>query len=426
MARLWSSGFELNTTGANVEFASASGTPVIGTSVVHSGDYAMETSSLVSGTSRHLDYIFIGIATAGPLYFRFYFRYDTLPTAPNTVFRLLGGGTTVASVRLSNTGALILAVTSSNTVVGTSSTILTQGAWHMVEVLFDATPAGGSEVIELKIDGSVEVTSSTQTLAANLDRIRFGGNIGNLAQTTGVWYIDDIAVNDSTGSAQTGYPGEGSIVHLRPNANGDNAMGSRGGADSGSDWGQIDEVTPNDATDYYILDVDNDIIDVGVDSSSDAGIGSSDTISLVQVGIRLAGASAAQYTGNVRLKSASGGTTTNVNVINASETSFFTNGTLTGGKNYLITSYTDPTTGVPWTPTGTNSLDNMQIGALAVDATPDIYVSTLWALVEYVPAGGGGYAGDIKKISSVLQASQKKINGVAQAAIKKVSGVSNV
>jgi hypothetical protein len=199
-------------------------------------------------------------------------------------------------------------------------------------------------------------------------------------------------------------------------------MGSRGGADSGTDYGQVDEVTPNDATDYYILDADNDILDVGVENSSVAGIGASDAITLVQVGTRDTNGGGTTSNRNARLKSQASGTVLSGPNNSLNSSTWWTNArTSTNGvAPYPITSYVDPQAGGAWTPA---LLDAMQVGIRASDATPDIWVSTLWALVEYVPAVGGGSG--ISKVSGVAQASVKKISGVAEASVKKISGVTN-
>ncbi|MEK7071553.1 MAG: hypothetical protein AAB943_01290, partial [Patescibacteria group bacterium] len=55
-------------------------------------------------------------------------------------------------------------------------------------------------------------------------------------------------------------------------------------------------------------------------------------------------------------------------------------------RPFSLTSYTDPTTTVAWTVTGTNSLANMQVGVTAIDADPDMNITSISAVVEYVLA----------------------------------------
>ena len=140
--------------------------------------------------------------------------------------------------------------------------------------------------------------------------------------------------------------------------------------------------TPDDGTSVAWLDTNNDILDVKVDSSATAGINSYDTITLVQVGVRSALAVAGSSALNLRIKSQVNGTTL-AGPSFAPALAWSTNGL---GSNiptgYKLSTTTDPQTGGAWTPA---LLDTMQIGAKATDAVPNVGVSSLWALVEYVP-----------------------------------------
>jgi hypothetical protein len=88
----------------------------------------------------------------------------------------------------------------------------------------------------------------------------------------------------------------------------------------------------------------------------------------------------------VRLKSASGGTTTQTSFTDLNTTLWISNydPATPSVLNYRLTSYLDPTTSLAWTVTGTNSLSNAQIGA-ASNTTNDVDVTALWLLVDYSP-----------------------------------------
>lgn len=92
----------------------------------------------------------------------------------------------------------------------------------------------------------------------------------------------------------------------------------------------------------------------------------------------------------MRVKSTSGGTVTSTAAADAGNATARTNPNGTTAFGRPLISETDPTTGSVWTPTGTNSIDNMQIGASNVDAdsTPDLWVLTMAAMIEYVPSAG--------------------------------------
>lgn len=398
MARLWSSGFELNSTTASVEFNPVSGT--IQSSVVRSGSYAGRVTTPTSGTFKGFGFQFAAADAAGPYFVRFYIRVDTLPNALTRIFGFQNDAGTVQSPTLKMTtgGAIGLFVNNGSTQVGSNSSALSTGQWYRVEVKYDATPASGSRIAELYIDGSLIASSNTLTSTdiINTDGIFLGANLGGETATVCDLFFDDIALNDSTGSAQTGYPGAGSVVHLQPNAAGDNNtwQTSAGGAGSSTNYQAVDEVTPDDATTYLKrIATTIKIDDYNVTSSSSVGIGSGDTITLVQVGIRGGATSATASTARdvlLRLKSASGGTVVkSASSVNRLNVNGWTTNTTVQPKTYKLTSYTDPTTGSAWTPTGTNSLDNMQIGVEnQTSSTTEVRVSTTWALVEYVPAGG--------------------------------------
>lgn len=418
MARLWSTGLELNTTTtSNVEFLTdnSGSLPTITTSNVRSGTYAHSFASFAASTRQTSSFQFLAASGNGPYWFRLYIYVSAYPTN-NPLFMSFATSQGVQNarvgIRMSSAGVLDLVHGASS--IGTSSA-LSLNTYYRIELKFDNTGGAGAGIVEGKIDGTTFASSTTQTFAGGTHFIAWGREA--VAGTTGAWNVDDIAVNDNTGGAQASWPGDGKIVHLHPDGAGDSA------ADSGT-FADIDEVTPNDATDFINLDTATSVADYTCEASSVPGIGSTDTVSLVAVGIRIREEVSVSTSYRLRLKSASGGTTSTSVATDAGNTTWRTNPNITTSFTHTLISYTDPTTTVAWTPTGTNSLDNMQIGVASLDVD-NIDVSTLWALVEYVPAAGG-YAGDIKKLSGVLQASQKKVSGVAQAAIKKVSGVSNV
>jgi hypothetical protein len=390
-ARLWSSGceFQSDTPGASLqsglEFTGIGTTTAEfrnNTTIKHSGASSCRMAATADGrVSGQVQYL--SAAAGTDLYYRFYFYITTAPTEDASIFSVWDRGID------SWEGGLILETDrqlhwadDAGVTDGQGTTVLNTGQWYRIEVNYDAL-----DQVLVYIDGVQEFNSGTHDGDSvddlylgicNDDGIACSGD--NIAQ--GEWYFDDIAINNTSGTAQTGLPGAGNIVYMQPDSAGD-ANGCSAG-----DVTSIDEITPDDATTICVLDADSggDILDVNTESSSNAGIDSYDTITLVQTGIRSAGATALSHTWNLRLKSASGGTTSDGSTRAIASSAYRTNGGVaTAGQpsDYTLTSYTDPTTTTAWTPTGTNSLDNMQIGANAVDGNPDINVSALWALVEY-------------------------------------------
>ncbi len=390
-ARMWSSGCEFQgdtggnmdskAGGNNLEWEAITGTSAdssqISTSIKRSGLSSCRNVRATEGSAA-FEHQFIGTATTSDIYIRLYFYIASAPSEDAQIINVWDKGVDA------NEGTLVLESDltmtwrdDDETVVGTYSTPLSTETWYRIEINYDAADAvvvrlDGSDIITVGAhDGDAVDTSFISPCA--------GTTLCGGGSTTFDFYYDDFAWNDATGSAQNSWPGAASIVHMQPDGAGDNNGCSAGDSTS------VDEVTPDDGTSICVLDANTggDILDVAVESSSNAGIDSYDTVNLVQIGLRSACASAAACVANPRVKSASGGTTTSGSNTSLSTTTYWTHDD-TAPRNYLLTSYTDPTTGIAWTPTGTNSLDNMQIGANASDGNPDVNMSTIWALVEYV------------------------------------------
>lgn len=373
--RIWSSGYELNSTGADVEFEGITGSGgSIVTSPVHSGTYALDfnrgTSSAVSAEK-----IIYGGVSATDNCLRAYLYITTSVGTLVPIIRVTDSAASAKfSIRLDTDNHLELWDDQTPAQEGSDSSALSANTWYRIEACSEYT----SGTTTAYIDGVSFASGTMSTIKTNARLY-----LGIITSTTGRITFDDVAYNNTSGSVQNSLPGSGKIVHLLPNAAGDFAEGARGGSDSGSDYGQIDEVTPNDATDYYVLDVANDRLDVGITDTSGL-IGASDTITLVHVGVRERSADSVSGANawKVRLKSQASGTLAEGTATNHNDTTWRTNGDASP-RNYTLVSYVDPQAGGAWT---TSLLDTAQIGIQYTDATPDGWVSTLWALVEYVEA----------------------------------------
>lgn len=390
MARLWSSGFELQSVTAAMEFTAVVGSPTISTSVKRSGAASLRINPSATTQAARMTF---QADTINTTFHRFYIYIASATIANGKAIYTYqdsasGNGW---SVRMDTNRSLVLYNEAGANQVGSNSSALALNTWYCIEVRY-VDSAGATAELSCRIDGAAAFASSTTETGIN------GGGqvrIGAAVTQTCDLYFDDIAINDSTGSYQNSWPGEGSIVHLQPNAAGDNNgwLKSGGGAGSSTNYQDVDEVTPDGATTYLKRTAAGSVIDdYNVVSSASAGIGSSDTISLVSVGQRAGAISttATNRSNKLRIKSASGGTTTSTSAIDISVPNWLTH--VDGSpKIYQLNSYIDPTTGVAWTPTGTNSLDNMQIGfENGTSSATEIRVSTVWALVEYVPYVGSG------------------------------------
>jgi hypothetical protein len=135
------------------------------------------------------------------------------------------------------------------TTVASNSTLYLNHRWYLMEVHFKLGTSNG--VVEVKMDGNLVLQYTGNTNPNNrtgILRIAFT----NKANVT---YWDDIAINDTSGSEDNSWCGDGRIVLLKPNANGDTNQWT---PSSGNNYECVDEGFPaNDDTDYVTTDTTN-------------------------------------------------------------------------------------------------------------------------------------------------------------------------
>jgi hypothetical protein len=371
MARLFSCGFELQSVTDLYEFQESWGAgQSIDTTTKRSGAASYKIISS-DGESRYVENRYTSSDVVA--YARFYVNFSSFPSDTHgAIFALLYSGPLGgenASIAITTEGKLRLYDGNiAGTQRGSDSDALSTGTWYRVELKVEN---GGSPEIEAKIDGSV-FASGEMTMNADTDTVYFG-MIDWVADCTA--YFDDIAINSDSGSDQASYPGSGKIVHLRPNAAGDTNT-----ADSG-DYSDLDEIEPDGDTSFVDFVNANETIDVNLDSSTTAGIGSSDTITLAQVGYTAAGDSAGERSGKLRIKGQASGTVSETATLAVTSDSYESH--RPSPFSYKLTAYVNPQDSAAWEP---SDLDTAQIGFEAIDASPDVKLTTLWALVEYVEA----------------------------------------
>lgn len=382
MARIVTCGWELNVAALPIEPTVETNPLSVPSSSVRarSGTYAARCSSFVSGQLKRQVFTF---ATKTILFYRVYVWIDTLPSIEVGFIGTGPSGTYTHYLSVDSSGTLrTYYKNNGGTYVQVSgTTALATGQWYRIEFTHDITTQTNSSCTSY-VDGAVSATGSgLSVFAASVGQFIVGGNLIGEANAAGDWYFDDLAVNDNSGANQTSLPGAGSVVYLRPNGPGDADTGgpTRGGTDSGSIEGQLDEITPNDATDYVILPVNPSDVWVDVENLP-AGVS---TVTLVEVHGRVTGANSTASNWFPQIESQSAGTKVAGTTTVLATTSWFTNDDTATAGNSKLTSYTDPQAGGAWTSALVNA---MQISAKTTDGNPDTWVSTLWAIVEYVPA----------------------------------------
>lgn len=396
MGRLWSSGFELNSLTAGVEFNSiAGGGGTIQTTTVRSGTYALQITSLTSATTKGVGHTYNSPESTGNFYFRAYLRVATFPSAENRIMLLddtilAPFSTPMTYLTLDNVGTIKL-YDEDGQITGT--TTIASGNWYCVEFHVNTTPAAGSHVVEARVDGSTFASLSNRNIVSTNQHLILvlGGNLNAEAQTTGNWYFDDIAINNSAGSVQNSWPGPGKIVYLRPNGDGDNHAWQTPSfvAGTANNYLNADEVTPDDITTYLQAPGVAPAIDDYQIDNTPAAIGATDSISVVQVGVRYRAGGAGTGDGfAVRVKKTSGGTVSESATITPANATWVTNAN-SPPRTYPLTLYADPD-GTPWTK---STLDTAQIGINEKNTTGafEADVTAIWMVVDFTPAVVGGF-----------------------------------
>lgn len=394
------------------EFSSAVGSPTRSTTVVPPGSlYSCRIGDLASGTKQAVDFYSL-VTSTNWMYWRWKFRLGTAPSATNFIAGCSTTALTVGAMRVSLTSAGALSVYQDTTVLFTSSA-LSVNTWYRVEIGFLQGAAGTGRII-LRIDGTdVYDSGVSRTFGGTLDQWHLGGNLAAEAQTQGEWWFADMALNDDQGSTQTSWPGAGCITYLRPTGAGtyDVSFTANG---AGTNPECVDEVDPDNATTYANGTVNSTSWSVGArllmacTNAADAGIGSSDVITLIGIGVVWSSATAA--TSTVQPGYRSGGTDVDAGtarVMNLTTDSFIDD---TPATAQYSPRYTDPAA-ADWTPT---TLDSLEIGCRATDTSPNTRVTTIWALVEYVPAVASG------------QPAKRRMGSVSHIASHRPIGLSGV
>lgn len=121
-------------------------------------------------------------------------------------------------------------------------------SWVLIEVYFKI---GTSGKLQVKIDGVLDIDFS-----GNTDK-NSNGYIDNLVHSTwgtGNVYLDDLALNDTSGTIQNSWCGDGRIIRLKPNSFGGSsdwiANTDPTHVDSQNNYTAVDEAIPDDDTTY--------------------------------------------------------------------------------------------------------------------------------------------------------------------------------
>lgn len=267
-ARLFTNGFEEGTLVTTTTWSTVGANTTAVTTTPHSGSYSgQSTSTANKAFTKALD----AAVSSGTYYPRFYWQTNATGVGDSRIFRDMSGGSVSGlEIYKLSTGAIRLANAVASTTVDSSltvsiNTIYRFAAKHVISdtvgylvlniYLGDATSA--IETLVLGASDANGTGANADTLPTTILSFSFEESL-NSGSLTYLW--DDIAINDSTGSFQTSYPGPGKIYLLTPDSNvammweDESAPLTTGGEDSAT-FNNIDDLPGaiNDA-DYNMAD----------------------------------------------------------------------------------------------------------------------------------------------------------------------------
>lgn len=260
MARIFTEGFELGFTHLFDDYAG-----VITRESGRNGGYALGVAA-----DRNDGYCDVNVGDISEVYIRF----ATDPTQPQHLSRVkIFDADDLEIAKLTwREGEQVKAYVN-DVLVGTGTTIMHAARWYLIEIRYKYADSGG--IFQVRVEGEddpLEIDWSGDTkpgTASFLGKVSFPGGV-----------YDDIAINDTTSGVDNGWPGDGNIVALRPNDNGDSSQFTGKDGNSTDNYLQVDETSYDSDTSYVESDTSSNI---DLYQLSDLELKTGDTIQRVWV-----------------------------------------------------------------------------------------------------------------------------------------------
>lgn len=174
----------------------------------------------------------------------FYLRFGVYIVSGNAnpiFLRIRSGTTTIADMRRNDgTGRADFYV--NNSLFASGAIPFPKDGWNRVEVHFVMADSPNG-LVETRIEGISDISQTGDTKPGALTSV----NNVQLFSSNSTIYFDDIALNDTTGGADNSWCGDGRIVALIPDGDGD-ASGWTPSA--GTNYQCVDDVPPDGDTSY--------------------------------------------------------------------------------------------------------------------------------------------------------------------------------
>lgn len=212
------------------------------------------SSMLISGTKRSGNYSYHfadygryvtkAISSLSEFYIRFAVYTSGFDTGSYSIFRWYKDTTNLGDIRINGQYAIVQAAVN-NVVVASGSSTFTTSNWHLIEVHVIIADSGS---IQVKYDGILEINYSGDTKPGSdtyTNILYFYGLNWNLL-------VDDIALNDTNGSTDNSWCGDGRIILLTPSGSGTtNSWVNSGNVSGSANYLYVDEF-PYDSDTTYV------------------------------------------------------------------------------------------------------------------------------------------------------------------------------
>lgn len=192
-----------------------------------------------------------GANPGATIFMTFSEKLASLPSNNRSLFHFKDGSTVQCSLGIDSLGRwqFFRGAASSGTAIGSNSGGTTVGTgWRRHEAKIKIDPTTGT--VEFRLDGSgtalITATSLNTRSSANnyLNIIRMGDCDGGLATTT---QITDLIIYTDSGAVPNDFLGDRKLLTAKPNAAGASTQFT---ASAGSNFQCVDDLPPNDDTDY--------------------------------------------------------------------------------------------------------------------------------------------------------------------------------
>jgi len=243
MAMIYMNGFEWNSIYENISRYYIYSINASGVSTTHkrSGNY----SFYMHDQYGYSDYISLPTPPVSEFYIQFCINVRWV-SGEAVFLRWFEGSTYGGVITLSNAD-LKLRVYEGNksSLLCTSGTALVQERWYLIELYVKHDSSGE---IELRVNGVTDTTYSGDTTSYSIDKFTFGTGLAYGQSMT--YYVDDIVINDTTGSVNNSWPNGLRILLLKPTGKGSSSEWTKEPEDNIDNYWCVDHEPIDDPSEY--------------------------------------------------------------------------------------------------------------------------------------------------------------------------------